>query len=188
MIIKTKYIIFHETISLETVFNESAYELTKVRQGEQIFLVRKTVSQVIDDSLTYYFSNRPGAVNGAKSIVGQKYHIPIVLNAEMILILVPFGGPTKKDTIWIVNNHIREHCKLTAKETFISTSYGYKILIPLSVAQVEDRMGIAARVHLRAITTRSRQMNFLFDPNCDIIETTETETKIYRLEDPVKKN
>jgi len=188
MIIKTNYIIFQQTVSLETVYNESAYEMTKVRQGELTFLVRKTVSQIIDESLNYYFSNRPGAVNGAKSIVGKKYHIPIVLNAEMILILVPFGGPTKKETIWIVNNHIRQPKKCSDKETCISTSFGHRIMIPLSMAQVEDRMGIAARVHIRALATRSRHMNFLFDPNCDIIESTETEMKIYRVEDPVKKD
>ncbi len=133
-------------------------ELLKV---ENNFVVKLSLKNIFEDTLNYYCTTLAGAILGAKTILGEKYHPPILINASKGLIMFPCGPIGRKNSIWIANNHIF-HLEQLGKETIIYTNYGHQIIVPTKISQIEMKMGQASRLQTTQIYRTKREMNLYY--------------------------
>lgn len=157
-----KYIITNETEALFEEFDIYGNSYTRIIEGENSFVVKFSLKKIFEDTLNYYCTTLEGAILGAKTILGEKYHPPILINASKGLIMFPCGPIGRKNSIWIANNHIF-YLEQLGKETIIYTNYGHQIIVPIKMSQIEIKMGQASRLQMTQIHRTKREMTVYYD-------------------------
>ena len=135
---------------------------------ENTFVVELSLKKIFEDTLNYYCTTLDGAIRGAKSILGEKYHTPILINAKEGLIMFPCGPIRRRNSIWIANNQI-VNLEQLGKETIIYTDYGHEIIVPLKISQIEIKMGQASRLQTTQIYRTKKDMSFYYNREKRII-------------------
>ena len=67
----------------------------------------------MDESCKYFGSSYEGRKEGAKSILGAEYKVPIVVEDSSNLILFPTTSPYADDCIWISLKRVNNIHKIT---------------------------------------------------------------------------
>lgn len=165
---RKQYIITIETISLSAEFDEFGNEYSRVIEGPNMFLVALSPLKIIEYTLNYYCSSLEGAIQGAKSILGEKYCIPIALDAKEGIIIFPCGSLRRKDSVWIANNQIVKLEQL-GKETIIHTHYGHCLIVPMKITQIEIKRGQASLLQTTQIHRSKKEMFLYYDREKGII-------------------
>lgn len=156
------YLINRKTVCLFSEFDQYGKQYTRVIEGTKMFKVSLTIIEMIEQTLNFHCSSLKGAIDGAKSILGEKYSIPIVIDALEGIILIPCGSLGKKDTIWIVNNQI-DRLERLGKETIIYTYYGHRLMISMKVGQIEMKRGQASLLQTTQIHRSKKEMSLFYD-------------------------
>lgn len=162
------YIVNNDTIALIEELDEYGNSYTRIIEGRNTFVVELSLNKIFEDTLYYYCTTLEGAIRSAKSILGEKYHPPILINAVEGLIIFPCGPIRRRDSIWIASNQIVKLEQL-GKETIIFTQYGHQIIVPLKISQIEIKMGQASRLQTTQIYRSKRNMSLYFDREKGII-------------------
>lgn len=157
-----RYILNKKTEALIEEFDLYGNCYTRIIAGEKNFVVKLSIKKIFEDTLNYYCGTLEGAIRGAKSILGEKYHPPILINANEGLIMIPCGPTGRKHSIWIANNHIFNLDQL-GKETIIYTHYGHQIIVTMKIKQIEMKMGQASRLQTTQIYRTKREMAFYYE-------------------------
>lgn len=163
-----KELMNHMTVAVMEEFDEYGNSYTRILEGGKTFVVKFNLKKIFEDTLNFYLTTFEGATRGAKSILGEKYHPPILINAEKGIIMIPCGPIGRKNSIWIAYNHIR-HLERHGRTTIIYTSYGHQITVPLTISQVEMKMGQAARLQTTHIYRTKSDMSFYYEKEKRII-------------------
>lgn len=148
MLLKGFYIINKETVCLLSEYDERGYECTRVIEGERVFLVKKSVQDVLEESFHYYARNLAGAIVGARSILGDKHFLPVELNVHQGIILAPFHISKSKKKIWIVTSKIIDVQEVSEKLTVLHLMYGHSLNILLPNKQVDSRRSKADKLQI----------------------------------------
>lgn len=162
-----KYIVNAETVALMEELDVYGNSYTRIIEGRNTFVVEISLREILEDTLNYYCTTLEGAIRGAKSILGEKYHPPILINASEGLIMLPCGPIRRKNSIWIASNQIIKLEQL-GKETIVFTEYGHQIIIPLKISQIEMKIGQASRL-LTTQEYRKKNMFLYYDREKGII-------------------
>lgn len=156
-----RYIINKETEALIEELDLYGNCYTRIIEGNKHFVVKTSIKKIFEDTLNYYCTTLEGAILGAKTVLGEKYHTPILINANEGIVLIPCGPTGRKFSIWIANNHIYKIEQL-GKETIIYTHYGHQIIVPIKNKQIEMKMGQASRLQTTQIHRIKREMKLFY--------------------------
>lgn len=80
---------------------------TKVIERNNVFLVKKPVMEIIENSCEYFGSSYLGRHEGTKKLIGITYKAPIIIEETKNLIYFPTASPRLLDCIWISLNNIK---------------------------------------------------------------------------------
>ena len=97
-----KYEISKGTLAI--VPNEKTTSL--VYEDKERYLVNQTPFEIMEDSCLYFGSTYNGRKEGARSILGAEYKVPIIVDEADNLIVFPTTSPLSSDCIWISLNHL----------------------------------------------------------------------------------
>lgn len=85
--------------------------VSKVYEGDSIFLVNKSTTSIIDDSCVYFGSSYKGRISGSKKILNMNYKLPIIIEEYNNLIFFPTSSPRFDDCSWISLMNIKSYSK-----------------------------------------------------------------------------
>ena len=162
------YIVNAETVALVEELDVYGNNCTRIIEGRNTFVVEISLRKIFEDTLNYYCTTIEGAIRGAKSILGEKYHPPILINATEDLIMLPCGPIRRRNSIWIASNQIMKFEQL-GKETIIFTEYGHQIIVPLKISQIEMKIGQASRLLTTQEFRKKKNMFLYYDREKGII-------------------
>ncbi len=82
---------------------------TIVYEGEDSYILEKSVSKIMDESCKYYGSTLEGRQKGTSYVTGLRYKAPIIVSEDNNIVFFPTSSPRLKDCGWISLNNIKEY-------------------------------------------------------------------------------
>lgn len=128
---------------------------TKIYDINGIYIVKKTVFEVVDISCQYYGSSYLGRYVGAKKLLDMDYKLPIIVDEVKEIVIFPTCSPKSLDCCWICVNNIDnyEKSKKNSKIKFINNSiFEFKI----SINSLENQI-MRATMLLMRLKKRKKQ-------------------------------
>ena len=136
-----KYEISRGTLAI--LPNEKGTSL--VYEDEERYLIHEKPFNIMDESCKYFGSSYEGRKEGAKSILGAEYKVPIVVEDSSNLILFPTTSPYADDCIWISLKRVN---KIDANNSKIVFDNNKELIIPCSFRSLENQLSRASRLDL----------------------------------------
>ena len=109
-------------------------------------MVNQTPFEIMEDSCLYFGSTYNGRKEGARSILGAEYKVPIIVDEADNLIVFPTTSPLSSDCIWISLNHLKNYEKLDSYNTKIVFDNDKEIIVPSSYRSIENQVSRASRL------------------------------------------
>ena len=103
---------------------------------ENIQVINKTLNAVLEYNCNFYGSSLQGKIKSAKQILASKYKIPICLNLEQNIILIPFNSMRQKSCLYLVANKILDY-KSQINYTLIKCFNNYVFKVSISQYSLE---------------------------------------------------
>ncbi len=112
---------------------------SKVIEEDDILIVNKTTTEIIDDSCKFFGSSYLGRHEGTKNIIGINYKAPIVIEETHEIIFFPTSSPRFNNCSWIALKKILKY-KKENKNTIIIFKNGYQLPINISTGSLENQI------------------------------------------------
>ena len=119
-----------------------------VYEDEERYLVNEKPFNIMDDSCKYFGSSYEGRKEGAKSILGAEYKVPIVVEDSSNLIVFPTTSPYADDCAWISLKRVNNIYKIDANNSKIVFDNNKEIIVPCSFRSLENQLSRASRLDL----------------------------------------
>jgi len=145
MIIDQFYLLDEDVILMTGEYNELGKLCARVMIGDQTILVNRSPLQVIDDTLIYIGFDLKGANKSSKSILGNTYMRPIIVNPYKGICLFPFKAYRKNDCIWFNPDHIIKTMPRDFK-TEVELSNGVSIILDITRYQFITKIETALQL------------------------------------------
>lgn len=84
---------------------------TKVIEENNVFIINKKTTDIIDHSCRYFGSSYLGRHDGTKSLIGINYKTPILIEETKNIIFFPTCSARLDNCIWISLNKIKNYVK-----------------------------------------------------------------------------
>jgi competence protein ComK len=120
-------------------------KVSKVIESDDSFLVKKSTTEIIDDSCRYFGSSYAGRFEGTKSLIGFNYKSPIIIEETTEIIFFPTSSPRFDSCYWISLKHISNYSKNGNGSNLIFDN-GQKIEICISYSSLENQILRATRL------------------------------------------
>lgn len=157
-----KYIINPNTVLIETELNERGQMYSKVIEGKNSFYVAMHPKAVIDFSLQYYCSSLKGAIDGARSILGNISMPPIMIISQLDICWFPSCSPDRSDCIWFSLQHVQKTEKVSTKQTLVSLTFDHQIVINIKRERFEVKRQRASQLRYISSERSKRASSFYF--------------------------
>lgn len=163
MEIRKNYLLNEKTVLVTGEYNERAELLTRVIEGKETFLVRKTPAQIIESSLLHVGSNLQGALSSSKALLGPMRMYPISVNAHLGIMLFPTKSMKKYNCVYFSLMHVKNTHALGTDKTEVLTSFGHTIVIDMKVSAFNNKRQKVNQ--LREIITKNTKspLNFYLE-------------------------
>ena len=119
-----------------------------VYEDEERYLVHEKPFNIMDESCKYFGSSYEGRKEGAKSILGAEYKVPIVVEDSSNLIVFPTTSPYADDCAWISLKRVSNIYKIDANYSKIVFDNNKEIIVPCSFRSLENQLSRASRLDL----------------------------------------
>ena len=140
--------------TLAVVPNEKNGSL--VYEDNERYLVDQTPYEVMESSCLYFGSSYEGRKEGAKSILGAEYKVPILVDDSDHIILFPTTSPLSQDCVWVSLSHVQKYIKIDSNNTKIIFDNGKEIIVPVSFRSVENQISRATRLDYTIRTRKNK--------------------------------
>ncbi|MFS0638168.1 competence protein ComK [Mesobacillus foraminis] len=100
------YIIKQKTELVTGEFDGYGKLCTRVIEGNMPLLVDLPPNKVLIESTNYYGSNLKGAIEGAKTILGNIHLCPFMVSQNLDICLFPNKSSVHHDCIWFNHEHV----------------------------------------------------------------------------------
>lgn len=137
-----KYEINEGTLAIMPVDSEKS----KVFEDELQYIIEEKPFQIMDDSCKYFGSSYRGRKEGAKSILGDGYKIPILVEDSRNIVFFPTISPGDKDCIWLASRKIKKIEYLDEFNSKVIFDNNQEILVPISYRSLENQLLRATRL------------------------------------------
>ena len=139
---KKEYEINEGTLAIISLNNGNS----KVLEDDKDYVVSCNSVNILDHSCKYFGSSYKGRKEGAKSIIGASYKMPIIVEEGRDIIFFPTSSPADKECIWIAVNKIGNFTKEKFNTTKVIFENGIELVIPLSYRSFENQVYRASRL------------------------------------------
>jgi competence protein ComK len=119
-----------------------------VLEDKDRYIVQNKPFQIMEDSCSYFGSSFEGRKEGAKSILGAEYKVPIVVQDSSNIIAFPTTSPYAADCCWISLRRVSNIYKVDNFNTKILFDNNEEIIVPCSFRSVENQLSRASRLDL----------------------------------------
>lgn len=119
-----------------------------VYEDEDRYIIEEKPFKIMEESCKYFGSSYEGRKEGAKSILGAEYKVPIVVEETNNLVVFPTTSPFADDCAWISLNRVKKFEKIDAWNTKIIFDNNKEIIVPCSYRSVENQISRASRLDL----------------------------------------
>ena len=86
-------------------------EVSEVHELDEVYIVNKSVTAIVDESCKFFGSSYKGRVDGSRKLLNMNYKLPIVIEEFYNLIFFPTCSPRFGHCIWISLNNISKYLK-----------------------------------------------------------------------------
>ena len=124
-----------------------------IRELNEEYIVNLTPYQVIENSCSYYGSSLNGRMNGARSILGSVYKIPVMVEETNNLIFFPTTAIENEKNVWIGSNNILNYEK-KGKNTVVEWKNNKKTEFNMPILSIETQL---LRVNKLITITKQRK-------------------------------
>ena len=119
-----------------------------VLEDSDQYIVQDKPFNIMEDSCRYFGSSYEGRKEGAKTILGAEYKVPIVVEDSNNLIAFPTTSPFAPDCVWISLKRVYNIMKVDNYNTKIIFDNKEEIVVPCSFRSVENQLSRASRLDL----------------------------------------
>lgn len=123
-------------------------ETSLVLEDKDRYIVDLKPFSIMEDSCHYFGSSYEGRKEGAKTILGAEYKVPIVIEDTGNLIAFPTTSPYASDCCWISLKRVYNIYKIDNYNTKIVFDNNEEIVVPCSFRSVENQLSRASRLDL----------------------------------------
>lgn len=117
-----------------------------VYEDDERYVVNQTPYEIMESSCLYFGSSYRGRKEGAKSILGAEYKVPIIIDDTDNIIVFPTTSPLSQDCVWISLKHLKTFKKVDSYHTKIIFNNGKEIIVPSSYRSIENQVSRATRL------------------------------------------
>lgn len=126
---------------------------SKILELNDEYIVNLTPYQIIENSCSYYGSSLNGRMNGARSILGSVYKIPVMVEETNNLIFFPTTAIENEKNVWIGSNNILNYHK-KGKNTVVEWKNNKKTEFNMPILSIETQL---LRVNKLIAITKQRK-------------------------------
>lgn len=138
---KESYEINKSTLAIIPIDQNSS----KIYEEEDNFVIKKSVSNIINSSCKYFGSSYNGRYEGSKDLLGMSYKLPIIIEETQEIIFFPTSSPRFNNCSWIslkkINNYEKNKTGVT-----INFKNGLNLEFDLSIFSLENQIFRALRL------------------------------------------
>ena len=119
-----------------------------VYEDDNQYVISQTPFQIMEESCKYFGSTYEGRKNGARSILGAEYKVPIVVEDTDNLIVFPTTSPQADDCVWISLKRVKKIEKSDFNLTKVIFDNNKELIIDCSFRTMENQLSRASRLDL----------------------------------------
>lgn len=114
-------------------------KISRVVEENDTYIVKKSTTDIIDDSCRFFGSSYMGRHEGTKSLIGINYKSPIIIEETKEIIFFPTSSPRFENCHWIALDKIKNHDK-TNMGTMLKFNNGYELELNMSQSSLENQI------------------------------------------------
>lgn len=119
--------------------------LSKIYEEEESYVIKKSVSNIINSSCKYFGSSYTGRYEGSKSLLGMSYKLPIIIEETQEIIFFPTSSPRFNNCSWISLKNINNYEKNNDR-VIVNFKNGLNLELNLSLFSFENQVFRALRL------------------------------------------
>ena len=112
---------------------------SEVIEDDDIFIINKNTTKIIDDSCKFFGSSLNGRHEGTKNLIGVTYKAPIIIEETSEMIFFPTNSPRIANCAWVSLNNLENYKKNNGK-TQLCFKNGKIIDIDISYNSFENQV------------------------------------------------
>jgi competence protein ComK len=132
MDVRDKHLLNEKSVLVTGEYSERGELWSRVIEGQETFLVKKTPIAVIEETLLHVGSDFLGARRSSKYLLSPMRMHPISVNPQMGILLFPTKNMKCPNCIWFSLIHVKTTKRAGVNQTEVLTSYGHTILIDMT--------------------------------------------------------
>lgn len=114
-------------------------KLSRVIEKDNIYLVSKSTTSIIDNSCRYFGCSLDGRHKGTKEMIGVSYKSPIIIEETNNIIFFPTSSPRFDDCYWICLNNIKKSIKNNNSSQIIFNN-NYELNLNISYESLNNQI------------------------------------------------
>lgn len=135
------YEINYETLAIIPI----DYKKSKIIEKDNILIINKSTTEIVDDSCKYFGSSFIGRQEGTKNLIGVNYKTPIIIEESKEIIFFPTSSPRFDNCFWISLNNLENYTKIDNK-TIVNFKNGQVLELNISYGSLENQILRATRL------------------------------------------
>jgi competence protein ComK len=137
--LRDDYLINEKTVLVTVEFSSRGEKWSRVIEGKETFLVRKTPIQIMEETLLHEGSDFLGARRSSKYLLSPMRMHPISINPQRGIFLFPTKNIKHHSCIWFSLIHIKTTKSLGINKTEVITSFGHTIKLDMKESTFNTR-------------------------------------------------
>ncbi len=119
-----------------------------IYEDDSRYIIEENPYKIMDESCKYFGSTYEGRKNGARTILGAEYKVPIVIEDSDNLIVFPTTSPSSEECCWITLKRVKNIEKIDQNNTKIIFDNLVELIVPCSYRTIENQLSRASRLDL----------------------------------------
>lgn len=132
MNIRDNHLINEKTVLVTGEYSDRGELWSRVFEGDDTFLVRKTPIALIEETLLHVGSDFLGARRSSKYLLSPMRMHPISVNPQMGILMFPTKNIKSHSCVWFSLIHVKATARVGITLTEVFMSYGHTILIDMT--------------------------------------------------------
>lgn len=146
MIEKDEYIINKNTMSLIPKYNQYGNKCTVVYEKSNIYFVKQSPLNIVNESCSYYGSSYQGRVSASKKILKKDKMLPVEISHTLGIYFFPTISPKNPNCIWVSHRHIEKIERYNDKQTRMILTNRQPIILNIRKPRVEMKLNRTAQL------------------------------------------
>lgn len=128
------------TMAIIAEFGDGNYNVSRVIETENEFLVRKRPIDIIEDGCKYFGSSLKGRQDGTKEIASITHKPPIAIEPSSGIYMFPTNSPQKGDCSWLSHTYVINPIPLGLDQTIVMFTNEQSIILNVSHGSIENQI------------------------------------------------